>query len=88
MAHTVEQPSQAERLEAVAEAPIAGAGATDKDLTGDPSPRSSDSAIEHNASEKPAMAEPQAPQRSAGKIALIMGSLCVCMRSTFPRAKC
>ena len=82
MASTAGDPSQAERLEAVVEA---GPGATDKALAGDPlsekpahesSSDASEAALEQNEVEK-AKTMPEAPQRSAGKIALIMGSLCV-----------
>jgi len=85
MVSTVEEPSQAERLEAVANATVAGPGATDSAVAGDPlsekpvygsSSNSSEAAADQNAAEK-AVATPQAPQRSAGKVALIMGSLCV-----------
>lgn len=82
---TVEEPSQAERLEAVADATVAGPGATDKAVAGDPlserpangaSSTSSDPAVEQNEVEKPSVMY-QAPQRSKGKVALIMGSLMV-----------
>ena len=83
MTSTAEEPSQAERLEAVADA---GPGADDKEITGDPlsekptyggsTTASSDVVEEAKAEEKPAAA-PGAPERSSGKIALIMGSLCV-----------
>lgn len=85
MPSTAEEPSQAERLEAVADATVAGPGATDKTVAGDPfshkpadviSSNSSDAATEQNEAEK-AQTEPETPQRSASKIALIMGSLCV-----------
>ncbi|KAL6715817.1 hypothetical protein ACLMJK_006778 [Lecanora helva] len=78
--------SQAERFEAVADANVAGPGATDKEVnTGDilaekqrdgTSSNSSDAVAEQNETEK-AQTPAQAPQRSAGKIALIMGSLCI-----------
>ena len=88
MTSTIEEPSQAERLEAVAEAG-AGAGAEDKRIeteglsanpaNGVPTASSSGSDLAEGAKiqEKPE-AKPDAPQRSAGKVALIMGSLCVC----------
>ncbi len=85
MASTAQEPSQAERLEAVAEATVAGPGATDKEVAGDPlsekpanssSSNSSEAAAEQNGA-KEAQAKPEPPRRSAGKIALIMGSLCV-----------
>ncbi len=79
---TVEEPSQAERLQAVADATVAGPGATDD---GGPLPEkpangarstSSDPAVEQNGVEKPPEM-PQTPERSKGKVALIMGSLMV-----------
>jgi len=85
MVSAVEEPSQAERLEAVADATVAGPGATDSAVIGNlptekpangSSSSSSEVAMEPNAAEK-TVATPQAPQRSAGKVALIMGSLCV-----------
>ena len=89
MSSSVEEPSQAERLEDVA---LAGAGADDKENVGDqtsekapngsveiPS-KESDEIVEATADagseEKPPMS-PQAPERSKGKIALIMASLMV-----------
>ena len=89
MSSTVEEPSQAERLEDVA---VAGVGSDDKESVGDPlsgtAPNGSverpsngsdevmeakeDAAVE----EKPPI-PPQAPERSKGKVALIMGSLMV-----------
>lgn len=84
MVSTVQEPSQAERFEAVAEANVAGPGATVPAVSSDPPPEkhlesssssSSEAAATQNAVEKPVA--PQAPQRSAGKIALIMASLCV-----------
>lgn len=85
MVSAVEEPSQAERLVAIADANVAGPGATDSAVAGDPlsekpvnssSSNSSETAMEPNAAEK-AVAIPEAPQRSASKVALIMGSLCV-----------
>lgn len=86
---TVEEPSQAERLEDVA---VAGMGADDKENIGHHSPgqapngsaetpsNQSDEVVGPKAdagpAEKPPV-PPQAPQRSKGKIALIMGSLMV-----------
>ena len=79
------EPSQAERLEAVAEATVAGPGATDKTVAGDPfsekpanrsSSDSSEAVAKEDGGEK-AQEKPEAPQRSAGQIALIMASLCV-----------
>lgn len=86
MVSAVEEPSQAERHVAIATANIAGPGATDSAIAGDPlyekpvngsSSNSSEAAMEQNALEKAAVAMPEAPQRSASKVALIMGSLCV-----------
>lgn len=87
MVSTVEEPSQTGRLEAVADAAIAGPGATDAAAAGDPlsqkpengsSSTSSEAAAEQGAAEKAALPpKSEAPQRSAGKIALIMGSLMV-----------
>ena len=82
MASTANEPSQAERLGAVADATVAGPGATDKAVAGDPlsekpaSEPGSDASAEQTGAEK-ASANPEAPQRSAGKVALIMISLCV-----------
>lgn len=85
MTSTVKEPSQAERLGAVADASFAGPGATDSPIAGDPfsekpvngsSSNSSEAAAEQNIAEK-AVAIPEAPPRSAGTVALIMGSLCV-----------
>ena len=82
------EPSQAERLEAVADATIAGPGATDRTSATEQtqqnhgnaaSSTSSANGVEQNGVEKPPQA-PQAPERSKGKIALIMGSLMVCKR--------
>ena len=89
----MEEPSQAERLQTVA---AAGIGASDKDnMPGDPlSPRaaigsngatseSSDAAMEEAEAERKSSSQPEAPQRSAAKIGLIMFSLCVseCLES-------
>lgn len=82
---TVDQPSQAERLEAVADATTAGPGATDAAVAGDPlteksangaSSTSSDPPTEQNSDKKPPEIH-QTPGRSKGKVALIMGSLMV-----------
>ena len=89
MSSTVEDPSQAERLEDVA---VAVAGADDAENVGDGSSEKapngpvdtpsngSDEVVEAKneagAEEKPPV-PPQAPQRSKGKVALIMGSLMV-----------
>ena len=89
MSTTVQEPSQAERLDAVADVTVAGPGASDKDHGGDPSsekqnsessaPSSSDENGEQPARDK-VQEKPQVPERSKGKVALIMGSLCVsCM---------
>ena len=93
MASTADEPPQAERLETVADATVAGPGATDKAVAGDPfsekpaskpSSESSNEIAKQNGTEK-AFAKPETPQRSAGKVALIMISLCVstsiCLRS-------
>lgn len=89
MASKAQGPSQAARLEAVADATVAGPGATDKNVTGDPfsgdtamnsSPDSLEAAAEQDGVEKP-QGKPEAPQRSTLKIALIMGSLCVSFRT-------
>ena len=90
MGTTVEEPSQAEKLEGVAEATAAGPGATDKETNvGDPlsekpiEPSTAPSSSEENVVDSPPAAEgkpqgqPSAPERSKGKVALIMGSLCV-----------
>ena len=89
MPSPVEEPSQAERLGDVA---VAGAGAEDKRGIGDrlseealngsvevPS-TASDEVMEAKAdagSEEKPPVPPQAPERSKGKVALIMGSLMV-----------
>lgn len=89
MSSTVEEPTQAERLEDVA---VAGAGADDKEYVGDQSSGSaSDGSVEAPSKEvdesvkakadaglkeKPPV-PPQAPERSKAKVALIMGSLMV-----------
>lgn len=89
MPSTVEEPSQAERLEDVA---AAGAGVDDKEIVGDrlsekapngfvgtPS-NESDEAVEAKTNtgleEKPPI-PPQAPERSKAKVALIMASLMI-----------
>ena len=90
MGATVEEPSQAEKLEGVAEATAAGPGATDKEThVGDPLSEKANeastapSSSEENVVDSPPAAEekpqgqPSAPERSKGKVALIMGSLCV-----------
>ena len=86
MSSTVQEPSQAERLEAVA---VAGIGA---DGTGNASDHRPDSApngsVETPSKQSEELLEPklvaasegkppQAPERSKGKVALIMGSLMV-----------
>lgn len=84
MASAVQEPSQAERFEGVAEANIAGPGATNPAQSSDP-PREKHLESSSSSSSEAAAAQsaegksvaPQAPQRSAGKIALIMASLCV-----------
>ena len=86
MSMTFQEPSQAERLEAVADATVAGPGATDKANGQDPlsekqygespAPSSSDGNGEQLVEGKPEQ-KPQGPERSKGKVALIMGSLCV-----------
>ena len=86
----VEEPSQAEKLEGLAEATAAGPGATNKETNvGDPlsekpneastTPSSSDENVVDSpaAGEEKPHGQPSAPERSKGKIALIMGSLCV-----------
>ena len=90
MSAAVEEPSQAEKLEGVAEAAAAGPGATDKETNvGDPlseKPNESSTAAsssEDHVVDSPPTAEgkahgqPSAPERSKGKVALIMGSLMV-----------
>lgn len=89
MSSTVEEPSQAERLEDVA---VAGVGADDKESVGDPlSETAPNGSVERpsngsdevmEAKEDAAVEEkppipPQAPERSKGKVALIMGSLMI-----------
>ena len=91
MSTTVQEPSQAERLEAVADVTEAGPGATDKDHGGDPSsekqngessaPSSSDENREQPIGDK-VEEKPQVPERSKGKVALIMGSLCVSLHAS------
>ena len=85
MSSTVQEPSQAERLEDVA---VAGAGADNKekfvDPLSEPTPNASvgtpsdqsDGIVDPKADAGPP-APPQAPQRSKGKVVLIMGSLMV-----------
>lgn len=89
MSSTFEEPSQAERLEDVA---VAGVGADVKENFGDgfsekassgsvvTHSNGSDEAVEAKADagpeEKPP-GSPQAPERSKGKVVLIMGSLMV-----------
>ena len=84
MTSTVDDPPQAQRLGTVADATVAGPGATDKYQGGNllsekpangASEASSDAA-EHNGGDKP-LETPQTPERSKGKVALIMGSLMV-----------
>ena len=85
---TVEEPSQAEKLEGVAEATAAGPGAIDKETNDSLSEKPKEastapSSSEENVVDLPPAAEekphgqPSAPERSKGKVALIMGSLCV-----------
>lgn len=89
MSSTVEESSQAERLEDVA---VAGAGADDEEKVGDRSTENapnasvetssneSDEAVGEKAdagSEQKPPVPPQAPERSKAKVALIMGSLMV-----------
>ncbi len=89
MSAAVEEPSQAEKLEGVAEATAAGPGATNKETNvGDPlsekpneastAPSSEENVVDSppKGEEKP-RGQPSAPERSKGKVALIMGSLCV-----------
>ena len=86
MSTTVQAPSQAERLEAVTDVTVAGPGPIEKDHGGDPSsekqngessaPSSSDENGEPPVGDK-VQEKPQVPERSKGKVALIMGSLCV-----------
>ena len=89
MSSTVEEPTQAERLEDVA---VAGAGADNKENVGDQSSGSaSNGSVEAPSKELDEVEEgkadagleekapvpPQAPERSKAKVALIMGSLMV-----------
>ena len=99
MPSTVEEPSQAERLEDVA---AAGAGADDRDDVGDRSSEkasngfvgtpSNDSGEVAEAKtdigpeEKPPV-PPQAPERSKAKVALIMASLMV-RRTELSKLEC
>ena len=85
MASTMEQLSEAERLEAVADATIAGPGATDSDAPRDllsekpavdSSSNSSEAIVDQNDGEK-MQPQPEKPQRSTLKVFLIMLSLCV-----------
>lgn len=90
MSAAVEEPSQAEKLEGLAEATAAGPGATNKETNvGDPLSEKANeastapSSSEENVVDSPPTGEekphgqPSAPERSKGKVALIMGSLCV-----------
>ena len=89
MSSTVQVPSQVERLEGVA---VAGLGAENRESTGHqlpgnishgsverPSSESDDAVVPKAdaALEEKVPGGPQAPERSKGKIALIMGSLMV-----------
>ena len=87
MSSTVQQSSQAERLEDVA---VAGMGADDKGHGGDrlpepfphgsvetPSNQSDEVVVSETDPDGKPSRPPQAPERSKGKIALIMGSLMV-----------
>ncbi len=87
MSSTVQQVSQAERLEDVA---VAGMGADDKGNGSDqlpetsphgsvetPSNQSDEVVVSKADPEGKPSRPPQAPERSKGKIALIMGSLMV-----------
>ena len=92
MASTSKEPAQAERLEAVADATVAGPGATDKSIVGDPlsekhedSPSSSDPELGKPGGAQHPPEKPEAPQRSKMKIFLIMFSLCV---GASPGGKC
>ena len=85
MISTAHDPSQADRLEAVADATNAGPGATDKNVAGDPfsgntagktSLDSSEATAEQKQIQEP-QSPPDAPQRSTFQIFLVMGSLCV-----------
>ena len=85
MSTTIQEPSHAERLEAVADVTVAGPGAADKDHGGDPlsEKQNGESSAPSSSDETGDMVQekPQVPERSKGKVALIMGSLCVsCMR--------
>ena len=89
MSAEVEEPSQAEKLEGVAEATAAGPGATNTEtnvgdpLSEKPNEASTATSSEENVADLPPTGEknphsqPSAPERSKGKVALIMGSLCV-----------
>ena len=89
MAASRDGTSQAERLEAVADATVAGPGATDQASAGDlfsdkppatSSPNSSDLDVErHGEKEASAKLQDTPPQRSALQIFFLMGSLCVSM---------
>ncbi len=96
---TVEEPSQAERLEDVA---VAGVGADDKenvsDRLSDKAPNgsvdtpsnASDEIAEAKAgagSEEKPTVSPQAPERSKAKVALIMASLMV-RETEFGKSEC
>ena len=86
MSSTVQEPSQAERLEDVA---VAGVGADDtgnvavhrpeKALNGsvETTSKQSDELVEPKLEAASEAKPPQAPERSKGKVALIMGSLMV-----------
>jgi len=88
MTSTVEEPSQAEKLTDIADA---GPGASDKNGTdelsekplngtanGDPNGASTDASLESGAGPSPKAEEtPTQPERSALKVGLIMGSICV-----------
>ncbi len=88
MTSTVEEPSQAEKLTNIADA---GSGASDKNGTdlssekplngnanGDPNGASTDASLESGAGPSPKAEEKSLqPERSALKVGLIMGSICV-----------
>ena len=86
MSSTLQEPTQAERLEDVA---VAGPGADDREKSGDRLPEhipngsaethsdQSDEVVDPKVKAGEEMKPPQAPQRSKGKVALIMGSLMV-----------
>lgn len=82
MATTAEIPSEASRLEAVAEA---GTGADDhehaaklsNDENTDGAMSGSPALSSDGVGEEPKDGKPEEPQRSALKVVLIMGSLCV-----------